>query len=161
MNYDYPDASFEQRRKIMEEHENYQRGYFYFLSNDLRVPEEVRSEISKWGLAKDEFVENDHWPLQMFIPEARRMIGDFVMTELVVTGKRQAVHPIAILSNPININHVQRYLAREEEGSTYVLNEGDLKVSVEKPFQISFGSIFPKGRNVSIYWCQFACLLPM
>ena len=60
MNYEYPDASFEQRKKIMEEHENYQKGYFYFLSNEPRVPEQVRSEISKWGLAKDEFVENDH-----------------------------------------------------------------------------------------------------
>jgi hypothetical protein len=144
MNYEYPDASFEQRRKIMKEHENYQRGYFYFLSNEPRVPEEVRSEISKWGLAKDEFVENDHWPLQMYIPEARRMIGDFVMTELEVTGKRQVVDPIAILSNPININHAQRYLAREEEGSAYVLNEGDLKVSIDEPFQISFRSIVPQ-----------------
>ena len=87
---------------------------FIFLSNEPRVPEEVRSEISKWGLAKDEFVENDHWPLQMFIPEARRMIGDFVMTEFEVTGKRQAVDPIAILSNPINISHVQRYLTRRK-----------------------------------------------
>ena len=72
------------------------------------------------------------------------MIGDFVMTELEVTGKRQVVDPIAILSNPININHAQRYLAREEEGSAYVLNEGDLKVSIDEPFQISFWSIVPQ-----------------
>ena len=41
MNYDYPDATYERRKDILREHENYQKGYFWFLANDPRVPQDV------------------------------------------------------------------------------------------------------------------------
>ena len=52
-NYDYPEASYKRRLEIIKEHEEYQKGWFYFIANDPLVPDDVRLEMAKWGLAKD------------------------------------------------------------------------------------------------------------
>lgn len=61
-NYDYPDAAYERRREILREHRAYQEGWLYFIANDPRVPEGMPSAMQTWGLARDEFKDNDHWP---------------------------------------------------------------------------------------------------
>src|SRR5690606_16808376 len=55
MNYDYPDASYERRKAIIKEQEQYLKGLMYLLSHDVRVPDSVRTAMSRWGLAADEF----------------------------------------------------------------------------------------------------------
>ena len=143
MNYGYPDGSYEERRKIIEEHKNYQKGYFYFLSNDPGVPEDVRTGMSKWGLAGDEFIESENWPSQIYVREARRMISDFVMTEHEVTGSRKSTKAIGMGSFTVDSHNVQRYVAKDEQGRAYVLNEGEFQVPVQDPYPISYDAIVP------------------
>ena len=140
MNYDYPEASYERRKEIIKEHENYQKGLLYFVSTDKRIPEDVRNEMSKWGLAKDEFTDNGNWPHQLYIREARRMIGHYVTTENEVLGKINVKDPVGIGSYTMDSHNIQRYVT----GEGYVQNEGDVGVHPGKPYKISYGSIIPK-----------------
>jgi hypothetical protein len=140
MNYDYPDGSYERRREIIKNHEAYQKGLMYFLANDPRVPGNIRNPMSKWGLAKDEFVDNEYWPHQLYIREARRMIGEYVTTENDVQGIRQVPNPIGMGSYTMDSHNVQRYITPDG----FVQNEGDIGVHPKKPYQIAYGSIVPK-----------------
>lgn len=140
MNYDYPEASYERRREIIDEHETYQKGLLWFVANDPRVPEDIRSEMAKWGLAKDEFTDNENWPHQIYVREARRMIGDYVTTENDVLLKREVPRPVGMGSYAMDSHNVQRYITPEG----YVQNEGDIGVSPPAPYSISYGSLIPK-----------------
>jgi hypothetical protein len=139
-NYDYPEASYERRREIIKEHENYQKGWFYFIANDPRVPPEVQETMQKWGLAKDEFTDNGGWPHQLYIREARRMIGQFVMTENELLKKKPTLDSIGMGSYTIDSHNVQRYITPEG----FVQNEGDIGVSLKGPYEIAYGALVPK-----------------
>jgi FAD dependent oxidoreductase len=143
-NYDYPEASYERRRAIIREHETYQKGLLYFIANDPRVPEDVRKEMRLWGLARDEFKDNGNWPHQLYIREARRMIGSFVMTENELLKLRPTPDSVGMGSYTIDSHNVQRYIT--PEGS--VQNEGDIGVSTKGPYQIAYGALVPKRGQV-------------
>ena len=140
MSYDYPEASYERRREIIREHEQYQKGWLWFIANDPRVPADVRTEFRKWGLAKDEFRDNGNWPHQIYVREARRMIGKYVMTEHELLKKRPTPESVGMGSYGIDSHNIQRYITPEG----YVQNEGDIGVSTNGPYQISYGSLVPK-----------------
>lgn len=139
-NYDYPEGSYDRRRQIINEHAVYQQGLMYFLANDSRVPRDVREKFSKWGLAADEFKDNGNWPHQIYVREARRMIGQYVMTENELLKRRPTPQSIGMGSYAMDSHNVQRYV--KPDG--YVQNEGDIGVSTRGPYEIAFGSILPK-----------------
>jgi hypothetical protein len=143
MSYDYPEASYEARKAILLEHETYQKGYFYFLANDPRVPLDVRTDMSKWGLAKDEFTDNGGWPHQIYVREARRMLSDFVMNEKHLRGTTPTPEPIGMGSYNMDSHHTQRYIVQDAAGD-YVRNEGDVEVNPGAPYPISYRAIVPK-----------------
>ncbi|MDB4474636.1 FAD-dependent oxidoreductase [Opitutaceae bacterium] len=139
MNYDYPEGSYAERRAIFKEHEEYQQGWLYFIATDPRVPAEVQAEMNTWGLPKDEFTDNGNWPHQLYVREARRMIGDFVMTENQLLQRAPTPNPIGMGSYTLDSHNVQRYITPEG----YVQNEGDIGVKC-KPYQIAYGSLVPR-----------------
>lgn len=143
MNYDYPEACYERRAELNKEHENYQKGLLYFYATDPRVPAEIKQEMQQWGLARDEFADNDNWPYQIYIREARRMIGQFVMTENEVLGKSPVNEPIGMGSYTMDSHNVQRFITSEGK----VQNEGDIGVHPHEPYQIAMGSILPKEKE--------------
>lgn len=140
MNYDYPDASYERRKEIIKEHETYQKGWLYFIANDPRVPKDVQERMKKWGLPKDEFVDNGGWSHQLYIREARRMVGNYVMTENELLKKRPTPDSVGMGSYTIDSHNVQRYITPEG----YVQNEGDIGVPTKGPYEIAYGSLVPK-----------------
>ncbi|MDA0284907.1 MAG: FAD-dependent oxidoreductase, partial [Planctomycetota bacterium] len=139
-NYDYPEASYERRREIILEHEVYQKGLMHFLANDSRVPDDVRVKFAEWGLSADEFTDNGNWPHQIYVREARRMVGEFVMTENELVKKRPTPQSIGMGSYTMDSHNVQRYVTPEG----FVQNEGDIGVSTHGPYEIALGSVLPK-----------------
>ncbi|MFC7338491.1 FAD-dependent oxidoreductase [Haloferula chungangensis] len=144
MNWDYPEASYERRREIIEEHKTYQLGMLYFLSNDPRVPEKLREAMKVWGLPKDEFVDNGNWSHQLYVREARRMVGKHVITEHDLIGNPENPKSIGMGSYGIDSHNTQRYITPEG----YVQNEGDVGVKVP-PYQITYDAIVPKENECS------------
>ncbi|MGA2254999.1 MAG: FAD-dependent oxidoreductase [Thermoguttaceae bacterium] len=141
MNYDYPEADYARREKIAAEHRNYQLGLMWTMANDPRVPADLRGRAANWGLARDEFTDNGHWPNQLYIREARRMISDYVMTEHECRGRRVAADSIGLGAYGMDSHNTQRYV----DGQGHVRNEGDIQVGVAGPYTISYRSIVPKA----------------
>lgn len=149
MNYDYPEASYEKRREIIAEHRRYQQGLLWFVANDPRVPRKVQDELRQWGLPKDEFTDNGHWSHQLYIREARRLVGHYVMTENELRKKKPTPESVGMGSYTIDSHNVQRYITPDG----HVQNEGDIGVSTNGPYEIAYGSLVPKkgqGSNLLV-----------
>ncbi len=145
MNYAYAEAGYDERARIVAEHESYQKGLMWTLANHPRTPVEIREAMEAWGLAADEFVDNGHWPRQIYVREARRMVSDYVMTELDCRRVRVAEDPVGLGSYNMDSHNVQRYVT--PEGT--VQNEGDVQVSPGGPYAVSYRSIVPRRGEVA------------
>ncbi len=152
MNYDYPEASYERRREILDEHTRYEKGWLYFLANNPRVPRKIRNEMAQWGLAKDEFVDTGNWPQQIYVREARRLLGEYVMTELDCLGERDTPESVGMGSYTADSHNVQRYVTPEG----WVQNEGDVGVRLPGPYRISYRSMTPKPSEVANFLAPVA-----
>lgn len=151
-NWDYAEASDERRKEIVAQHLRYQQGLMWTLQNHPRVPESIRAKYQEWGLTADEFKDSGGWPHQIYVREARRMIGVYVHTELDCRRKRQPPTPIGMGSYNMDSHNVTRYVTRDG----FVQNEGDIQVSPGGPYQISYDSITPKEsecRNLLVPVC--------
>ena len=139
-NYDYPEASYAEREKIIEDHRNYQMGLMWTLANHPRIPAEVREEASRWGTTKDEFERADGWQQQLYVREARRMVSDYVMTQKNCEALTVAEDGIGLAAYGMDSHNVQRYV----DANGYVQNEGNVEAHGFKPYPISYGALVPK-----------------
>ncbi len=135
----YPNASYSERAAIRQAHVDYTKGFFYFLAHDPRVPKPLQEEVNQWGLAKDEFVDTNNWPHQLYVREARRMVGEFVATQKDVQTDLTKPDPIGMGSYNSDSHNVQRV----EMPNGFVENEGDMQVAVQ-PYQIAYRVMLPK-----------------
>lgn len=137
--YDYPNASYARRTQIWQDHVDYEQGFFYFLANDPRVPKGLQAEARQCGLPKDEFSDTGHWPHQLYVREARRMVGDFVATQKDLQTDLIKPDAIGMGSYNSDSHNVQRIV--NQHG--FVENEGDMQVPVT-PYQIPYRLMLPK-----------------
>lgn len=139
-NYEYPEATYAEREKIVTDHRNYQMGLMWSLANHPRVPKDVRDEASRWGTTKDEFERPDGWQQQLYIREARRMVGAYVMTQHNCEGLHIPADPVGLGAYGMDSHHVQRYI----DANGYVQNEGNVEAHGFNPYPISYRSLVPK-----------------
>lgn len=138
-NWDYPTGNYATRQRIWQDHIDYTKGFFYFLAHDPRVPGSLQDEVNSWGLAKDEFADTENWPNQLYIREARRMVGEFVATQKDLQTDLKKPDVIGMGSYNSDSHNVQR--VAKPDGM--VENEGDMEVAVT-PYQIPYRVMLPK-----------------
>ncbi len=144
-NYSYPEASYEERELIRQKHRDYQKGLMWTLAYHPRMPEHIREEVSRWGTSKDEFAREDGWQEQLYVREARRMIGDYVMTQYNCEGLEIAEDAVGMGAYGMDSHHTQRYI----DADGFVKNEGNVEARVQSPYPISYRSIVPKKEECS------------
>jgi hypothetical protein len=145
MNHHYPLLDYAQRDALRLDHERYQRGLVWTLQNHPRVPAAVREFYAPWGLPKDEFLDNNHWPSQLYVRESRRMRGEFLITEAVVRRAEPVSDSIGLGSYAMDSHHIQYCL--DEHG--HVRTEGGFYVVLDEPYPISYRAILPQARECS------------
>ncbi len=139
-NHRYPEASYEEREKIVQAHRDYQQGLMWTLAYHPRIPRKVRDAVSKWGTCKDEYDEGSNgWQEQLYIREARRMKSDYVMTQKNCERIEVVDDPVGMAAYGMDSHHVQRYV----DANGFVQNEGNVEAPVTHPYPISYRSIVP------------------
>lgn len=139
-NFRYPEASYAEREAILKDHLTYQQGLMWSLANHPRVPEAIRKRTQEWGHAKDEFVDTNHWSHQIYVREARRMVGGYVQTERDCRRLRDTPKSVGMGSYNMDSHNCTRYVTPEG----HVQNEGDVQESPGGPYRISYDAIVPK-----------------
>jgi hypothetical protein len=149
--WEYPTAGYARRAEIWRDHEEYTKGFFWFLAHDPRVPADLQNEANEWGLSKDEFTDNQNFPNQLYIREARRMVGEYVMAQKDIQTAPTKPDPIGMGSYNSDSHNVQRVV----NADGFVRNEGDMQVPVQ-PYQIPYRVLTPKraeARNLLVPVC--------
>lgn len=139
-NFDYPDGDAATRARIWQDHIDFTQGMFWFLGHDDRVPQSLREQALGWGLCKDEFADNNHWPYALYIREGRRMVGEHVMVQKDLQTDIFKEDSVGMGSFLIDCHIVQRILA--EDGT--VRDEGSFQDTPALPYQIAYRSLTPK-----------------
>ncbi|MBQ4287960.1 MAG: FAD-dependent oxidoreductase, partial [Bacteroidales bacterium] len=146
MNHSYPEASWPEREEIIKAHKDYTLGLFYFYMTDPRVPEVLQKEIRRWGLPKDEYVRTGHWTHQLYIREARRLVGEYVATQADCENKTEIPDGIGYAAYQMDSHNCERIVV-EKDGKLMVKNEGDVEIGGGRPYPISYRSLTPKGEE--------------
>jgi hypothetical protein len=140
MNYDYPESDYAKRDEIQRAHELYIKGLLYFIGHSPRLPAHLGNEMRKWGYPKDEYQDNGNWSHQMYVREARRMVGEYVMTQANCTGLEKVEDGVGMAAYTMDSHNVQRLVV-----NGMVKNEGDVQIGGFPPYPISYRSLIPRA----------------
>jgi hypothetical protein len=138
-NYTYPEGDYAVREEIVWRHRQYQQGLMWTLAYHPRVPDPIRQEVSRWGMTRDEFTEGGGWQEQLYIREARRMVGGLVMTQHHCQGRETIDDPVGLAAYTMDSHHVQRHV----DATGHAQNEGDVQVGGFPPYPIAYRAMTP------------------
>lgn len=140
MNYAYPDGDYATREKIIQAHNDYTKGLLYFIGHDPRMSQHLRDQMLQWGYPKDEYINNNHWTPQLYVREARRMLGAYIMTQANCQGKEVVDDKIGMGAYNMDSHNAERLVV-----NGMVKNEGDVQLRGISPYPIAYRSITPKS----------------
>jgi hypothetical protein len=144
LNYPYPDATYAQRASIDAAHRTYDQGFIWFLANDPRVPQAIRTQMAGYGLCKDEFVDNGNWPRLLYLREGRRMEGAYMVRQRDIDRWRSKTDAIGIASYRRDSHFVSRWI----DSSNRLRAEGSLSPHVRVRWDIPYRSLTPKATQI-------------
>ena len=139
----YVNGTEAQREQIRKKIRSYTMGYFYFGRTDPRLPQAVRDETAKFGYCADEFVDNGNFPYQVYVRQARRLVGQFVLTENNILNKTKFADSIGL-----------GYYSMDQHGMLRTVLNGvvvdDTRQSVSSggPYEIPYRAMLPKATQV-------------
>lgn len=154
MNYTFPEADYATRTKIQQAHEAYIKGLLYFIGHDERMPLHLRELMLQWGYPKDEYTDNGNWSPQMYVREARRMTGEYIMTQANCEAKEVVSDGIGMAAYTMDSHNCQRIVV-----NGMVKNEGDVQIGGFGPYPIAYRSITPRAvecKNLLVPVCLSA-----
>lgn len=149
--WEYPDATPERREELRLHHLRHTRGFLSFLAHDPAVPVAIRREVRRWGLPRGEFADTGHLPHQLYVREARRMVGETVLTEHDLLAGRHPADTIALGSYHIDIREVQRvwrWVYEHPRPIGTVFTEGYLSVPVPV-YGIPYRALLPRREDAA------------
>jgi len=146
VNFDYAEASYDRRAQMIKEHEDYTKGILYFYITDPRIPKQLQDFVAQWGYPKDEYTDNNHWTSQLYIREARRLVGSYVMTEANCVGKEVVKDGVGLAAYTMDSHNCQRIVIRKD-GKDMVKNEGNVEVGGFDPYPVSYRALLPKAEE--------------
>jgi len=152
--WNWATLSHKERQALSAKHRHWQIGLLWTLQNHQRVPESIRKSVSQWGLPADEFTDNDYWPYNIYVREARRMVSDFVMTEDHCRRTLPVDDPVGMGAYTLDSHNTQRFVH-----NGMVKNEGDIQSRIKAPYKIAYRSIIPKAdecENLFVPWALSA-----
>ena len=138
-NWNYPEAGYSERERIRKFHEDYTKGLLYFIGHDPRIPDSVRHEMQRWGYPADEYADNGYWSHQLYVREARRMVGELVMTQHHCEGRQVVPDPVGWAAYGMDSHNCDRHVV-----GGMVKNEGNVEIALAAPYPISYRAITPK-----------------
>lgn len=140
----YPDASPQERRRIAEEHKRYVQAFLYFISTDPRIPIKSRVAVQSLGLCKDEFEDSGGWPWQLYVREARRMVGSYVLTQRDAQNMTKILDPIGLGGYNFDCHFTNRIAI---DGNTKMEVRGGTRGS--GPYPIPYRILTPRSYQVT------------
>lgn len=151
MNWTYPTNTYAERARMDREHLEYIQGLVHYLATSPRAPASLREEVAQWGPCRDEWQETGGYSPQIYVREARRLVGDYVVTQADCLSQRFAEDSVCLGSYNMDSHNIQRVV---KDG--YAINEGDVQVGVPRPYPISYRAIVPKAGECGNLFVTFA-----